>query len=255
MQMARYFSKLNYDGSEFCGWQIQPHSPSVQEELNKALSTLLREKISVVGCGRTDTGVHAKNFVLHFDCKEISMPLDKLTYKLNGILGNNISIHEIFRVKDDSHARFDAQSREYKYYIDLKKDPFTHKYAYHPNFIPDIKLMNKACGILFEYIDFTSFSKLHTDAKTNNCIIYDAHWLDHGEQYVFTICADRFLRNMVRAIVGTMLDVGRGRISLDEFREIIEKKDRCKAGVSVPGKALFLNNIEYDFEKLIYEEN
>lgn len=246
----RYFIELSYDGTDFCGWQIQPNAKTVQESINNALSLILRQNISVVGCGRTDTGVHAKHFFAHFDAVIDKYPLDKLIYKLNCMLPFSIAIHDIYEVKHNAHTRFDAISREYKYYIDIEKNPFTHIYAYKPNFIPDINLMNDACSILFEHSDFTSFSKLHTDAKTNICKIMDANWEKIDNQLVFTIKADRFLRNMVRAIVGTMLDIGRGKLSKDDFRIIIESKNRCEAGVSVPGKALFLCKIEYDLNNI-----
>jgi len=248
--MTRYFIELSYDGTDFCGWQIQPHSPSIQETISKALSLILQQEILVVGCGRTDTGVHASHFIAHFEAKIEKFSIDKLQYKLNCLLPFSIAIHDMFEVKEDAHARFSALSREYKYYINIQKDPFTHNYAYKPNFVPDIDKMNEACKVLFEYIDFTSFSKLHTDAMTNNCKIMKAEWEKKGNQLIFTIQADRFLRNMVRAIVGTMLDIGRDRLTVDGLRKVIESKNRGKAGVSVPGKALFLHKIEYKWEEL-----
>jgi len=246
----RYFIELSYDGSDFCGWQVQPNAPTVQEAINNALSVILRQEISVVGCGRTDTGVHASHFFAHFDAVIETFTLEKLMYKLNCMLPFSIAIHDLYEVKPEAHTRFDAISREYKYFINIQKDPFTHQFAYKPNFIPDIDLMNDACKVLFDYIDFTSFSKLHTDAKTNNCKIMAAYWEKIGNQLVFTIKADRFLRNMVRAIVGTMLDIGRSKLSKDDLITIIESKNRCKAGVSVPGKALFLYRIEYNMDNL-----
>ena len=220
--MHRYFIELAYNGSGYNGWQIQPNAPSVQEEINKALTLLLKQEINVTGAGRTDTGVHASFFV-----------------------GKNIAIKDIYAVQPDIHARFSAISRTYKYYINKNKNPFTYTFAYRPHPLPDIRLMNNACGLLLRYEDFTSFSKLHTDVKTNICHLMEANWKETDEQLVFTIKADRFLRNMVRAIVGTLLDVGQGRITLEQFQQIIESKDRCKAGTSVPGNALFLCNIEY----------
>ena len=243
--MTRYFIELSYDGTDFCGWQIQPHSPSIQETISKALSLILQQEILVVGCGRTDTGVHASHFIAHFEANIEKFSIDKLQYKLNCLLPFSIAIHDMFEVKEDAHARFSALSREYKYYINIQKDPFTHNYAYKPNFVPDIDKMNEACKVLFEYNDFTSFSKLHTDAMTNNCKIMKAEWEKKGNQLIFTIQADRFLRNMVRAIVGTIAETGMGKRSLREFEEIIEAKDRCKAGKSAPAKGLFLTGIEY----------
>ena len=233
--MARYFIELAYNGRNYHGWQIQPGTPTVQEVLNRALSTLLREEIQVVGAGRTDTGVHASFYVAHFDtCQSLEYP-EQTVYKLNRILGKDIAVSRIYPVATDKHARFSAVSRTYQYFIDKNKNPFTCEYAWKVYPLPDIRLMNEACQVLFEYRDFTSFSKLHTDVKTNNCIIMDAHWKDTGKQLVFTIKADRFLRNMVRAIVGTMVEIGQGKLTLADFRRIIESRNRCNAGTSVPG--------------------
>lgn len=243
--MQRYFIELAYNGSTYNGWQIQPHSPSVQQDLNKALSTLLRQEVNVVGAGRTDTGVHASFYVAHMDIQEMITDTEQLIYKLNRMLGNHIAIHKIYPVTSDLHARFSATSRIYKYFIDKAKDPFTYSFSFRTYPFPDINLMNKACQILFEFNDFTSFSKLHTDTKTNICKIMQAQWEDTGNQLIFTIKADRFLRNMVRAIVGTMLEIGQGKISLEEFREIIKSQNRGAAGISVPGNALFLYDIQY----------
>ena len=243
--MHRYFIELAYNGSEYNGWQIQPNAPSVQEAINKALTLLLKQEINVTGAGRTDTGVHASFFVAHFDSDVAIAHTQALTYKLNRFLGKNIAIKDIYAVLPDMHARFSAISRTYKYYINKNKNPFTYPFAYRPHPLPDIRLMNNACELLMHYEDFTSFSKLHTDVKTNICHLMEANWEETDEQLIFTIKADRFLRNMVRAIVGTLLDVGQKRITLEQFQQIIESKDRCKAGTSVPGNALFLCDIEY----------
>ncbi len=243
--MHRYFIELAYNGSGYNGWQIQPNAPSVQEEINKALTLLLKQEINVTGAGRTDTGVHASFFVAHFDSDVAIAHTQALTYKLNRFLGKNIAIKDIYAVLPDIHARFSAISRTYKYYINKNKNPFTYPFAYRPHPLPDIRLMNNACELLMHYEDFTSFSKLHTDVKTNICHLMEANWEETDEQLIFTIKADRFLRNMVRAIVGTLLDVGQKRITLEQFQQIIESKDRCKAGTSVPGNALFLCDIEY----------
>lgn len=244
--MARYFIELAYNGRNYHGWQIQPGTPTVQEVLNRALSTLLREEIQVVGAGRTDSGVHASFYVAHFDtCQSLEYP-EQTVYKLNRILGKDIAVSRIYPVATDKHARFSAVSRTYQYFIDKNKNPFTCEYAWKVYPLPDIRLMNEACQVLFEYRDFTSFSKLHTDVKTNNCIIMDAHWKDTGKQLVFTIKADRFLRNMVRAIVGTMVEIGQGKLTLADFRRIIESRNRCNAGTSVPGHALFLCHVDYE---------
>lgn len=242
----RYFIYLSYDGARYHGWQVQPNGISVQEVLNKALSTLLREPIEVTGAGRTDAGVNASLMVAHFDAsKEVD---DNLAYKMNKFLPYDIAIHKIVPVKADAHARFSATSRTYHYYIITEKSPF-EPYAYRFPQPLNFDLMNKAAATLFDYIDFTSFSKLHTDVKTNNCRIMYAQWEQVSPiKWQFTITADRFLRNMVRAIVGTLLDVGRGVLTIEQFREIIEKKDRCSAGTSVPGNALFLADVTYPEE-------
>jgi tRNA pseudouridine38-40 synthase len=247
----RYFIELQYDGSSFAGWQIQPNARTVQAEIENALSTILRETTAVTGCGRTDTGVHARFFVAHFDSLKSMQKtdLEKLTFKLNRFLPISIHIFKIYPVKPDAHARFDAISRTYKYYLTTSKNPFLEKYAWYYFCDFDFKLMNNTAKILYEYQDFTSFSKLHTQTKTNNCKITFAEWTYENGTWVFTITADRFLRNMVRAIVGTLINVGRGHISTDEFRKIIELKERQKAGQSVPAHGLFLEKVEYPFEK------
>lgn len=240
----RYFITLSYDGTAYHGWQIQPHSISVQEELHKALSTLLRQPMEVVGAGRTDTGVHARKMVAHFDYGELDC--SQLVYKLNKILPRDIAVQKVELVADDMHARFSAKSRTYNYFVHLSKDPFRRAYSWQVYGEPDFDLMNRAAEVLMEYRDFTSFSKLNTDTKTNDCTITEAHWDRVGDgQWCFTISANRFLRNMVRAIVGTLLEVGRGRMTIEQLRQVIEAKDRCRAGDSVPGNALFLVEVEY----------
>ena len=240
----RYFITLSYDGARYHGWQIQPNGISVQEVLNKSLSTLLRQPVEVTGAGRTDAGVNASMMVAHFDTAT-SIP-SNLDYKLNKFLPSDIAIHSIEEVSPDAHARFSAISRTYHYYVITEKSPF-EPYAYRYPQPLDFNLMNKAAELLYQYNDFTSFSKLHTDVKTNNCKITLAHWQQVSPiKWEFTITANRFLRNMVRAIVGTLIEVGRGAITIDQFRTIIEKKDRCSAGTSVPGNALFLADVKYD---------
>ena len=241
----RYFITLSYDGTHYHGWQIQPNGDSIQQRLQEALSTLLRQPIEVVGAGRTDTGVHARMMVAHFDS---TSPLDEmdLTYKLNRLLPQDIAVQDIHQVPDDMHARFSATSRTYHYFIHTSKDPFLSAYSWQIPYKLDFGKMNQAAQVLLEYKDFTSFSKVNTDTKTNLCDIKEAHWDEVAPgQWRFTITANRFLRNMVRAIVGTLVDVGRGRISIEDLRHIIEAKDRCTAGESVPGKALFLVDIKY----------
>lgn len=240
----RYFITFSYDGTAYHGWQVQPHSISVQEVLQKALSTVLREPVEVVGAGRTDTGVHARKMVAHFDFAELDCP--QLVYKLNKILPKDIAVQGVEQVAEDKHARFSAKSRTYHYYVHTQKDPFLRAYSWQLYCQPDFDLMNAAAAVLMEYTDFTSFSKVNTDTKTNDCVITHAQWERVGEgQWRFTVTANRFLRNMVRAIVGTLMEVGRHRMSIRQMREVIEAKDRQKAGDSVPGNALFLVDIEY----------
>jgi len=244
----RYFLQLNYKGTHFHGWQVQSNAISVQEAMEKALSTLLREAISVVGAGRTDTGVHAFFFVLHFDVENEITDTEKLVYKLNRFLSTDIAVHKIWKVKPDAHARYDAVSRTYHYYISSEKNPFTTETSYRYTGFLDMDKMNKAAKVLFDFEDFTSFSRLHTDVKTNICKIYQAEWKKEESQLVFVIKADRFLRNMVRAIVGTLLEVGRGKLTIEDFRKIIEEKNRDVAGASAPAQGLFLVDIEYPVE-------
>ena len=250
----RYFIYLSYDGSNYHGWQIQPNANSVQQTLNQALTTILQTEVTVTGAGRTDTGVHARLMVGHFDLtlKERENAFEKgqkIKERLNSLLPWDIAVQRVVPVKDTANARFDATSRTYKYYICKNKDPFSHQYACQIRATLDYALMNKACQLLFQYTDFTSFSKLHTDVKTNNCTIMHAGWEQQDDNlWVFTIKANRFLRNMVRAIVGTLVDVGLHKTDLEGFCRIIEGKNRCIAGQSMPGKALFLTDIEYPNE-------
>lgn len=243
--MQRYFIELAYNGTRFHGWQVQPNANSVQETLEKALSTICREQISITGAGRTDTGVHASYFVAHFDSVDTGLDHPDFTFKLNSYLNKDLVIYRISKVGAEAHARFNATSRTYHYYISQQKDPFAQETAWFFTKDLDVFQMNVACAVLFDYTDFTSFSRLHTDVKTNDCKIYYARWSQKGHQLVFTIKADRFLRNMVRAIVGTMVKVGEGKLSVEEFRQIIEAKDRSAAGASAPPEGLFLSNIIY----------
>lgn len=242
----RYAIELAYDGTAYHGWQIQPRESSVQEALQKAFSTLLREEISIIGCGRTDTGVHARYFVAHFETENQIENYEKLVYKVNGFLPKDIAIFKLLKVNDNFHARFSATSRSYEYHLVTQKSPFDHNYSFRPSFQLDFKAMNEAAKRLSDYVDFTSFSKLHTDTATNDCSITFAEWQQKSpHHWVFQISANRFLRNMVRAIVGTLLEVGKGKITTAEFCAIIEAKDRGKAGVSVPAQALFLTAVTY----------
>lgn len=243
--MPRYFIYLSYDGSNYHGWQVQPNAPTVQEKLESALSLLMRTPISVTGAGRTDTGVNASTMVAHADFSE-EIDCKQIAYRLNKILPPDIAIHYIRRVKDSAHARFDATSRRYRYYVSTAKNPFNRRYSCRLTGEIDFDAMNEAAAVLPEYTDFTSFSKLHTDTKTNNCKIAYARWSRlSAEEWVFEIEADRFLRNMVRAIVGTLLMIGRGKIAKEQIREIIEKKLRSEAGDSAPAQALFLEEVKY----------
>jgi tRNA pseudouridine38-40 synthase len=243
--LKRYFLQISYKGTNYHGWQIQPNAISLQEVLEKTLSTVLRETVEIVGAGRTDTGVHASFFVLHFELeKEIQEP-ENLLYKLNSLLPYDIACQKIWPVESGLHARFSAVSRTYKYYISTQKNPFRTDTSFKYLLPLDIDKMNEAARILAEYEDFTSFSRLHTDVKTNNCKILWAEWEVVNTQLIFTIKADRFLRNMVRAIVGTLLEVGKDKLTISDFRRIIETKDRGAAGASAPAKGLFLVDVEY----------
>ncbi|MBQ7711325.1 MAG: tRNA pseudouridine(38-40) synthase TruA [Bacteroidales bacterium] len=274
--MSRYFIHLAYHGGNYCGWQTQPNLPTVQLTLEQALTTLLRQPTAVVGCGRTDTGVHASDFYAHFDypsknsqqneaiegessCDEEKttkptskstniLDTDLLTFKLNSYLPGDIAIYSIFSVADNAHARFDAVARTYQYHVSDRRLPFRQGLYCRIFFKPDIDRMNEAAQVLMEYDDFTSFAKLHTQVKTNICHLSEAHWDEVGDEWVFTIRSNRFLRNMVRSVTGTLLDVGRGKLSIDGLREIVERKDRCAAGVSMPAQGLFLTKVEYPWE-------
>lgn len=241
----RYFIYFAYNGTAYHGWQVQPNGVSVQEMLEKALSIALQVKTDVLGAGRTDAGVHAEMMVAHFDAESDLILTEGFVRKLNNILPFDISVDKIIPVADDAHARFDAVSRKYEYRLVMNKNVFKRDVSVRMIFPLDFNRMNEAASKLFFYSDFTSFSKLHTDAKTNNCKIMQAEWVQRGDEWVFIIKADRFLRNMVRAIVGTLLEVGRGKMTVDEFCRVIEAKDRCKAGVSVPARGLFLVEILY----------
>lgn len=239
----RYFVQLSYFGKPYHGWQIQPNAISVQETLNHVFSTLLNERINLVGAGRTDTGVHAKEMWAHF---ESDKPLpENLIAKANSFLKEAIAIYQIFEVEDNHHTRFDAISREYEYHITLKKDPFLSDFAWHVRKKPDLVKMQEAANTLFDFIDFTSFSRTRTQTKTNNCKILLANWKQDGDRLIFTIKADRFLRNMVRAIVGTLLEIGHDKKSVEDFRDLILAKDRTRAGESAPAHGLFLTKVEY----------
>ncbi|MCL7753941.1 tRNA pseudouridine(38-40) synthase TruA [Polaribacter sp. Z022] len=240
----RYFIELSYNGKNYHGWQIQPDVISVQEKLNKAVSTIFQEKIEVVGAGRTDTGVHASQMFAHFDIEK--EPKGDIPHKLNSLLPHDIVVYDFFSVDNEKHARFDAKSRSYEYKIWLGRNPFLLDFSWqiHSQNL-DLNLMNEAAKLLLEYTDFQTFSKVKTDVYTYNCNVTEAVWKQVDNELIFYITANRFLRNMVRAIVGTLVDVGLGKISKEDFRKIIESKNRSNAGLSVPAKGLFLTKIKY----------
>ena len=240
----KYFIELAYNGKAYHGWQYQLEVVSVQETLEKALFLILQEKTPVVGAGRTDTGVHASQYFAHFDSGEIQNR-KKFLYKLNSILPGDIAVKDVFEVNEEAHARFDAVSRSYKYYIIQHKDPFLAERAHLVKNELDVEKMNRAAGELKNYTDFKCFSKSKTDVKTYNCKVMEAVWIQEGSLLVFNITADRFLRNMVRAIVGTLLEIGLHKTEEEDLHKILESRDRQMAGTSVPAKGLFLTGIEY----------
>jgi len=245
--MYRYFIRLRYNGLRYHGWQIQHNASTIQQLLNECFTIIMDEPVALTGAGRTDTGVHAKEFYAHFDLKtEIeASKIEKLIFKVNSFLPYDVAVSDILPVLPDAHARFDAISRTYQFFISLSKDPFMVDFSYYIYGNLNIERMNKGADMLKEYLDFSCFSKSKTQVKTNNCHIMEAYWEKENDMLIFTIKADRFLRNMVRAIVGTLLDLGRERITLDDFRKIIEGKNRSDAGFSVPACGLFLTKIEY----------
>jgi tRNA pseudouridine38-40 synthase len=249
---TRYFIFISYKGTSYHGWQLQPNSVTIQKILDNALSVVLSEDISTTGAGRTDTGVHALFFCAHFDSLSPALAEEKnLVFRLNRFLPEDISVSAIRKVLPDANARYSAVSRTYKYYISRTKDPFFNSSSWFLHGDIDIGAMNQACLILTGHSDFTSFSKLHSGSKTNICRIYSAGWKEEDNRLVFTIVADRFLRNMVRAIVGTLVDIGFGKMNHEEFENIIVARDRCRAGTSAPAKGLFLADIEYPQEIFI----
>jgi tRNA pseudouridine38-40 synthase len=249
---VRYFLKLAYRGEPFHGWQIQPNAVSVQECIEKALSIYLRATTPIVGAGRTDTGVNASMMMAHFDTAEPIANIPGAVRALCSLLGKDIVIYDIIPVADDAHARFDATSRTYHYYTYSGRSPFLYNLAWQePAAGLDFDMMNRAAAMLLDVDDFTSFAKLHSDAKTNICRVTRAEWVEtvpgDASRHTFVITADRFLRNMVRAVVGTLVDVGRGKLTLDDFRRVIDSRDRCAAGTSMPPHPLFLHDITYPY--------
>ncbi len=252
----RYFIKLSYSGVNYHGWQSQPIVNTVQDTLIDALQILLKENISLTGAGRTDTGVHAKEFYAHFDSEHEPrfFTAKHIVYKLNCVLPYDIAVDSILPVKDKAHARYDATSRTYQYIIEHKKNPFTHNFAFFFGGDLDIKAIEHTTQVLFSYSDFTSFSKSNTQVNNNLCEIIEAKWHEVNSQLIFNITANRFLRNMVRAIVGTLLEAGKGNLTPQGFAEIIESKNRQKAGCSVPGYGLYLTKIKYP-QHIFLEKN
>ena len=273
----RYFIFFGYDGTNYHGWQIQPNANSVQQELQRALSILLRKEIEVVGAGRTDTGVHARNMAAHFDWNpeekvseekiseeksseekvseekvseaRIPMALDQLVYRLNRILPRDIAVYEVREVDAEMHARFSATSRTYHYYIHTRKDPFERHYSLQMNYPLDFEKMNQAAQHFLHHEDYAAFCKAGGDNKTTICHVSAARWVQTSPtNWYFEITANRFLRNMVRAVVGTLIDVGRGKITMDQFLDILHNGSRSDAGESMPGNALFLEDVGYDFK-------
>jgi tRNA pseudouridine38-40 synthase len=241
----RYFIRISFKGTNFHGWQIQPGAITVQGKLNKVLSTVIREKIKTTGAGRTDTGVHAKFFMAHFDSNNKELDNDPaVVYSLNSLLSPDISVSNIFKVKKDAHARFNAISRTYEYHISRIEDPFEKEFSWHVYGPLNVGKMIEAARLIESYNDFTSFCKIHTNVKTNICKVYYATWNDYDNKLIFSIKADRFLRNMVRAIVGTMINIGQNKIDISDLRNIAEKK--IKVSYTAPAKGLFLTNIEYN---------
>lgn len=250
--LTRYFIFFSFKGTLYHGWQVQPKAVTVQKILDEAITMILDEKIAATGAGRTDAGVHAKDFCAHFDSLKPDLDSKKnLIFRLNKYLPDDISVSGIRRVVPDANARFSAISRTYKYYISRVKDPFSQDSSWFIHGALDIEAMNRASGILLKHKDFTSFSRLHSDNRTNICKIYHTGWEMADNRLIYTIKADRFLRNMVRAIVGTMIETGRGRIGPEEFERILLAKDRSSAGMSAPAKGLFLTGIEYPEEIFI----
>ena len=240
----RYFIEIAYNGKNYFGWQRQPEQITVQQILEETISTLLRAEIKITGAGRNDTGVHAKQLFAHFDFDEIEN-FDEFIFRMNSFLPKDISVKNIFEVKDNTHARFDAVEREYEYVISLGKDPFSQDFTFQIHNVPNVALMNQAAEMLLAHRDFQCFSRSKTDVKTYNCTIVKAFWEAKDNRLIFTIAADRFLRNMVRAIVGTLLDVGYGKTTLEDFKAILKSKSREEAGASAPAHGLYLTKVIY----------
>jgi tRNA pseudouridine38-40 synthase len=251
----RYFIELAYDGTNYHGWQVQPNAVTVQEVLEKALTTLLRQPVEIIGCGRTDTGVHAKEYFAHITPQPPEGGAEDAVQKflqgvrgLNALLPPSIAVKNIIPVHADAHARFDATLRTYEYHVHFEKDPFLNGYSWLLRDRPNLELMNRAAAIIMEYTDFSCFSKSNTQVKTNNCKIAKAEWKETKSGIVFYISADRFLRNMVRAIVGTLITIGKGDMQPEDIHGVIESKNRSNAGMSVPACGLYLTEVKYPYQ-------
>jgi len=240
--------ELRYDGTAYCGWQRQPSAPSVQQTVEQGLSTLLRRPVEIVGAGRTDTGVHAAYYVAHFDTAEPIADTVSFCYHLNAIIPRDVAVMTVSRVADGAHARFDAVRREYRYYMESAKNPFTRTSAWQYYPVLDIDAMNAAAALLLQFDDFTSFAKLNSNNRNNICRVYDAQWRRTATGAEFVIAADRFLRNMVRAVVGTLVDVGVGKLSVEAFGDIIASRDLSRSSGSAPARGLFLYDVQYPAE-------
>ena len=245
--MSRYFITFSYDGTNYHGWQIQPNANTVQQELQHALSLLMKKDIEVVGAGRTDTGVHARMMAAHFDCLgTLPLSCEQMVYRMNRILPRDIAVLDFFPVADEMHARFSAISRTYHYYIHTRKDPFERHYSLQINYPLDFTKMNEAASCFLQHEDYAAFCKAGGDNKTTICHVTEAKWVQTSPTtWYFEITANRFLRNMVRAVVGTLIDVGRGKITMQQFHDILHKGTRSDAGESMPGNALFLEDVVY----------
>lgn len=245
-EMQRYFLHFAFDGTRYSGWQRQPNGATVQETIENQLKILLKTPVSLTGCGRTDTGVHARSFYAHFDTAKLEPEQrGELLKALNHTLPPDIVVFDVLPVQADAHARYSALWRTYRYYVSTQKDPFHLPYRWFRFHWPDVEQMNQAAALLLQTEDFTSFAKLHSNNTHNRCQVTEAYWEARGPELVFTITANRFLRNMVRAIVGTLWDVGRGRFSVQDFQILIENKNRSQAGASVPASGLFLERVDY----------
>lgn len=244
--MHRYFLEIAFRGSNYRGWQVQPGEKTVQQSLETALSTLLSQPTPCVGCGRTDSGVHANQFYVHFDAAEV-LQETKFMYRLNALLDLDIAVRRIIPVKEEAHARFDAIERTYRYFIHQQKNPFLNDRSTFVVGDPDMDLMNQAAEYLVGTMDYQSFAKVNSDVKHHQCEVFSAFWYRHDDQFVFEISANRFLRNMVRAIVGTLLEVGAGKMTLERFKYVVESRDRSNAGKSVDARGLFLHQVKYPF--------